>query len=205
MLFHQVVWYKTIWISTALKSHVLLKPQYFVTEEKSKSQSEAHENKDVTNFFPIWTHSSSERCLRGPGTQEKKLCNELGLSHDNDRGRKRLFPYSQRTRNVAQGQQGWHVSCGHWAGFHFQLPTITHWQCWFPGLWISESLSFASAAHSWASLPPHGLWRSGEEAHSEQKIPSWCCGDMQQCGWADAVNWMELPLLGAFCMCQTLC
>ena len=68
MIFHQVVWNKTIWISIALKSHVLLILQYFVIEEKSKFQSEAHENKDIINFFPIWIHGSCEHCLRGPET-----------------------------------------------------------------------------------------------------------------------------------------
>lgn len=196
MFFHQLVWYKTIWISIALKSHVLLILQYFVNEEKSKFQSEAHENKDVIKFFFPFELTAPLNAVSGAqGPQVKKLCNELGLFHDNGSGRKRLFPYFQRTRNVAQAQQGWQASCGHWAGSHSQLPTITHWQYWSPGLWISESLPSASAAHSWALLPPHGLWRSGEEAHSEQKIPSWCCGDMQQYEWAEAVKWIAVATI----------
>lgn len=134
--------------------------------------------KERCSIIPIHTHSPSECYLRGPRTPS-----EEPLQWDSTRrkssGAGREYLRAHGGWDGAQGEQGLTGESGHWVGSASQLPRITHWQYWFPGLWISENLASASAAHSWALLPPHGLWRSGGEAHFEQKIPSWCCRDMQ--------------------------
>lgn len=58
-------------------------------EEKSKFQSEAHENKDIINFFPPFEFTAPLNAVSGAQRpQVKKLCNELGLFHDNGSGGK---------------------------------------------------------------------------------------------------------------------
>lgn len=174
----------------------------FIIKRNNEFQLEVNENMDVIfspNSQPLWTLFQGPMDPRSRASMNRDFFMIKAVKERDYSTVPEELGWSPRT--VGTDRSGWAPgSCS-------QLPRITHWRYWFPGLWISESLPFASSAHSWASLPSHGLWRSGGEARLEQKIPSWCCRDMQQYEYAEVTNSSSrgYHLLSTFCLCQTLC